>query len=698
MSSDEKAREFLQDNGIDVDQLDACPLGTPEEAVKQLDAMDGGDRLDSIGQLVAWLAGRGELELQRYRKPIVEAKLIGPGDWRALVSEAKKRRASEVRTAIRSDCPYTAENGCLYLATPDGGQMLLARFVPEVVAQVIRDDGAEITTLIKIRVTRPGGQSVEVEVPAERLPQARRWAAQAVGAHAVITPMSRDEAHVATAAQYLGDGQWSSQTTYAHTGWRSDIDGTWRFLTASGALGADGLDTSVSVDLGTDALNLYALADPDEVDAAVLAEAVRASVALLDVAPLTVTAPLLGAVYRAPLPLLPETSAYVVGPSGSLKSAASATALQHFGRGLDARNFPANWTFTGNALEAIAHQLANVLLIVDDYAPQSADDPRRLATAADRIFRGAANSAGRGRLRPDGTRRPERPPRAQIAATGEDVPPGESLRARLTVATVDAGAIDVAKLTEAQQRAAAGTYELAMAGYVRHLAGLLDTDTGYADRLRQQIAERRADLAKGTTGHARVPEATAGLLTGFREFLTFAVAAGAFTSDQAAAQMEKVKAALVQVAAEQSSYTRGMSVAEVYLRALAVALVSGAAHLADQTTGRQPDEPERWGWEPYPGTGETTYHPKGKCIGWLSSSGDVYLHPGVAYEVARDHAGRAAEPLATTKIVVHKRLKEGNHLASTDEKDERPTVVRRIAGKSLRVLHVRADRITGEGE
>lgn len=261
-----------------------------------------------------------------------------------------------------------------------------------------------------------------------------------------------------------------------------------------------------------------------------------------------------------------------------------------------------------------------------------------------------------------------------------------------------AGAIDVSKLTEAQQRAAAGTYELAMAGYVRHLAGLLDADAGYADQLREQIAERRADLAKGTAGHARVPEATAGLLTGFREFLTFAVAAGAFTSDQAAAQMDKVKAALVQVAAEQSSYTRGMSVAEVYLRALAVALVSGAAHLADQTTGRHPDEPERWGWEPYPGTGETTYHPKGKCIGWLSTSGDVYLHPGVAYEVARDHAGRAAEPLATTKIVVHKRLKEGNHLASVDDQADRPTVVRRIAGKSLRVLHVRADRITGEGE
>lgn len=696
MSSDEKAREFLQDNGIDVDQLDQCPFGTPEEVVAEFTDLEDDKRLDRIGELVAWLAGRGEIELQRYRKAIVDAKLLGAGDWRSLASEAKKQRVTQIRTAVRSDCPYTSENGCLYLATPDGGQMLLARFVPEVVAQVIRDDGAEITTLIKIRVTRPGGQSVEVEVPADRLPMARRWAAQAIGASAVITPMSRDEAHVATAAQYFGNDQWDSQTTYAHTGWRADIDGTWRFLTASGALGAAGLDTSVTVDLGTETLNMYALRDPSEVGAEALAAAVRASMALLDMAPLTITAPLLGAAYRAPLPLLPETSAYVVGPSGSLKSAASATVLQHFGRGLDARHFPANWNFTGNALESIANQLANVLLVIDDYAPQSADDPRRLATAADRIFRGAANSAGRGRLRPDGTRRPERPPKAQIAATGEDVPPGESLRARLTVTTVDAGAIDVTKLTEAQRRAANGVYELAMAGYVRHLAGLLDGDAEYADRLRAQIAESRAELGQASAGHARVPEATAGLLTGYREFLTYAVDVGAFTGDEATAQMDKVKTALLQVAAEQTAYAKGMAVAEIYLRALASALVSGAVHLADQETGREPGEPERWGWEPYPSGGyQSAYRAKGKCLGWLSAAGDVLLHPDVAYEVARDHAGRAAEPLATTKVTIHKRLKEGDHLASHSE-NGRPTVVRRIAGKNRRVLHVRVDRITGE--
>ncbi|MER6351238.1 hypothetical protein ABT186_05150 [Streptomyces sp. NPDC001634] len=680
------AEEIVKGEGVDVGE---CPLGTPEEAVKQLAELEGADRLDSIGKLVVWAAGRGELALQQYKNAVVEAGLIRPGDWRSLASEAKKQRVHDIKVAVRSECPYDDEDGLLYLNTPDGGRVLLARFVPEVVAQVIRDDGAEITTLIKIRVTRPGGQSVEVEVPAERLPQARRWAAQAIGASAVITPMSRDEAHVATAAQYLGNDKWDTQTTYAHTGWRSDIDGNWRFLTASGALGADGLDTAVTVDLGTDQLNMYALPDPTAVEVEVLVAAVRASVALLDVAPLNVTAPMLGAAYRAPLPLLPETSAFLVGTSGSLKSAMSATVQQHYGRRLDAKHFPANWTFTGNALESLANQLANVLLIIDDYAPQSADDPRRLAIAADRIFRGAANSAGRGRLRPDGTPRPARPPKAQLAATGEDVPPGESLRARLTITNADA--IDVVKLTEAQQRGAAGVYELAMAGYVRHLAAELDADAEYTDRLREQIAQRRAELARATGGHTRVPEAAASLLTGFRQFLTFAVSIGAFTADEASAQMEKVKAALLQVAADQAAYVKGMSVAEVYLRALRAALFGGGAHLADQETGREPADPEKWGWESHAGE----YRSKGKRIGWLSNTGDVLLHPDVAFEVARDHAGRSAEPLATTKVTIHKRLKEGGHLASTGE-DDRPAVRRRIVGRNTRVLHVHANRITGE--
>jgi hypothetical protein len=677
---------------------------TPEDLDDQLDrvlaeleALDGDARLRRVHDVISDLAfSATRAEACRWRDKIVGAGHIGRQDWREVYAEARQRverSRREARQQRAAEQLYIEDDGCLYLATEDGGRALLARFLARVVGEVTRDDGAERHMTVRIRVTLPTGHAAEVDVPAERLHQARRWAAQAVGASAVISPMSRDDAHVATAAQILGAGAWSTETVYSHTGWRV-LDGSRRFLSASGALGAAGLDTSVTVDLGSDRLNGYALPDPTQAGPAELQAAVLASLDLLKLAPHTVMVPMLAAAYRAPLPLLPETSVYAVGPTGSLKTALSAVVCQHFGRRLDAQRLPAEWKSTSNALEALAYQLAGVLMVIDDYAPQAAEDPRRLAAAADRVFRGSANASARSRLRPDGTMRPARPPRAQVLSTGEDVPPGESLRARLTIASVDAGAVDLAALTKAQRLAAAGVYELAMAGYVRWLAGRQDADPGYAAGLRQQIADRRAALA-GTAEHLRVPEAAAGLLVAWRQWLEYTVAEAAVPAAEAEQLMVEVTEAVRALAAEQATYARQMQVARIYLSSLASALAGGGAHLADQDSGREPPaDPNGYGWEPHETAQLLQWHPRGVCIGWVSRDGDVYLSPGPAYEVARAHAAKSAVPLATGKVTVHKRLHEGGHLATVDPPPNL-TVRRRIAGKLRRVLHVHADLITG---
>lgn len=671
----------------------------PPVLVKELADADPDERLARIHALIGWLATQDDLLRQRYRNAIVGAKLMGAQDWTSTLSSAKRRQYLKVRAEFRSlDCPYVQRDGCLYL-TEDGGDVLLARFVPMIVSEVTRDDGAEVTTLIRIRVTLPNGRVGDVDVPADQLAKARRWSAQAVGASAVISPMSRDEAHVATAAQYLGAGEWTSEVVFEHTGWRV-LDGRNRFLSASGALGADGLDAGVTVDLGTDRLNGYALADLAGVDDAELARAVRASLDLRHLAPMKLMVPLLAAAYRAPLPLLPETSVFVVGRSGSLKTAVSAVVAQHFGRRLDARNLPAEWKSTANSLEAMAHQLSNVLMVIDDYAPQASEDPRRLAAAADRIFRGSANSSGRGRMRADGTLRPMKPPRSQFLSTGEDVPPGESLRARLVI--VNAEAVDKAKLTEAQQAAMSGTYELAMSGYVRWLADRQDTDPGYVDDLRTQITDLRSQLLGN--GHLRAPEAAAGLLVGWHQFLKYAVSIGALTAEEAKTLVTDVFAAIRDTASDQSGYAVGMKVADVYLTALRAALTGGNAYLADQLTGAEPREsPRAWGWESYTSGEIEQWRPRGKtCIGWLSATGDVLLDPDAAYEVARDHANKAGAPFATTKVTTHKRLHEDRHLGSVttgpNEVTVSLTVGRRIFGKLRKVLHVKAERLDGSDE
>ena len=64
---------------------------------------------------------------------------------------------------------------------------------------------------------------------------------------------------------------------------------------------------------------------------------------------------------------------------------------------------------------------------------------QRYHKEADRLFRGQGNHAGRQRMRADGSLRPAKPPRGLILSTGEDVPRGQSLRARLLVLEVSPG-------------------------------------------------------------------------------------------------------------------------------------------------------------------------------------------------------------------------------------------------------------------
>ena len=180
--------------------------------------------------------------------------------------------------------------------------------------------------------------------------------------------------------------------------------------------------------------------------------------------------PILAAVYRAPLGTS-DFSVFLAGPTGVFKSEVAALAEQHFGSGMDARHLPANWASTGNALEAIAFAAKDSLLTVDDFAPSGTNsDVQRMNRDAERLFRAQGNNQGRNRLSADISLRPERFPRGLVLSTGEDVPRGHSIRARLAVVEISNGDMPADALTEFQRTAAEGEYASAMSGYLQYLA------------------------------------------------------------------------------------------------------------------------------------------------------------------------------------------------------------------------------------
>jgi hypothetical protein len=255
-------------------------------------------------------------------------------------------------------------------------------------------------------------------------------------------------------------------------------------------------------------LSRFAL--PDLVDGDAATEAIRASLALLDLAELRLMVPILAAVYRAVLGGC-DFGLHLAGPSGVFKSEAAALAQQHYGQELDARHLPGSWSSTANSLELAAFLAKDAVFVVDDFAPQGGTDSQRLHRDADRLFRGQGNQSGRQRMTARGDIRQAKPPRGLILSTGEDIPRGQSLRARLLILEISPGDIDPARLTECQRDAAAGLYAQAMACYLAWLAPKFGDLRG---SLKSKIAElRTAAAADGQ--HARTPGIVASLAVGF---------------------------------------------------------------------------------------------------------------------------------------------------------------------------------------
>src|SRR5438874_785271 len=83
------------------------------------------------------------------------------------------------------------------------------------------------------------------------------------------------------------------------------------------------------------------------------------------------------------------------------------------------------------------------------------------------LTRGQGNHAGRSRMTAGAEVRPGKPPRGLILFTGEDLPGGSSLWARLWTVEVAARSVHFARLSECQRDAAAGRYAESLAGFVR---------------------------------------------------------------------------------------------------------------------------------------------------------------------------------------------------------------------------------------
>jgi hypothetical protein len=610
------------------------------------------------------------------------------------------RTLAPLRQEFRREQPPIDAAGCYRVSagrivrdvlTKDGPvEVTLTNWSGRIVEQTVHDDGAERHLTFAVEGALADGTSLaRADVPAEQFAW-MRWPVETWGTRAVILAGASTADHVRVALQLLS-GDVPHRVVYGHTGWR-DVGGDWVYLHARGAIGGAGTVPGVAVALDG-ALGRFELPSPP--GGAELVNAVRASLGLLDLGPDRITVPVYAAVFRAALGEA-DFAGGLTGPTGAFKTEVAALAQQHYGRGMDARNMPASWSSTGNALEGLAFAAKDALLCVDDFAPTgSTADVQRMHREADRVLRAQGNRAGRARCRTDGTVRVQRAPRGLILSTGEDVPRGQSLRARLFVVELAKGDISPAKLTTAQRDAAAGLYAACMAGYLRWLAPRYSTIR--AGLRQEHAALREKALAEGNGQHARTPGIVADLALGVGHFLSFAVEAGAITIAERDALARRCWAALGEVAAAQAEHVQAAEPSGQFLRLFAGVVASGRGHLAGPG-GKAPDNPERWGWRcVMSGGGERAregWQPQGHGIGWVDGE-DVFLEPEAAYAAAQALAREQGDSLAVAARTLWKRMDEQGLLASRDDGRQRYTIRRRLRGHDRQeVLHFRADTLS----
>jgi len=593
-----------------------------------------------------------------------------------------------------------------YFVTPDGMiawrketregvvPQPLCNFTARVVAEEVLDDGAEQHTVFVIEGQLPGRRPLPPRrVPAERYP-AMSWVTEAWGTAPVIFAGQGKRDHLRAAIQMLS-GAVSRRTVYGHLGWRR-IGDRWAFLHAGGAIGPDGVLEGIEVDTGTDGFLAYQL--PGAPPTGDLQAAVRASLALLNLGPDTITAPVLGAVYRAPLaePSPVDFALHLTGPTGAFKTELAALAQAHFGHAFNGRRLPASWADTANMLEKKAFLAKDAVLVVDDFAPAGTTaDTQRLHREADRLFRAAGNRSGRARMRADGGSRPTYYPRGLIISTGEDVPSGQSLRARLLVLELTPGEIQTEILSAAQVDAANGLFAAAMAGYLRWLAPQID-------QLKETIPARQRglrDMLVQGAPHRRTPDVVASLILGWETFLRFAEEAGAVSRADAARMLTRVRAALTDSAEVQRAHQASEEPATRFLALLRAVISSGRAHVADADTGAQPEDPARWGWQLNVVGSENyereVWRPNGERLGWIRED-DLLLEPETAFAAAQKLARDQGTSILIKQRTLWKRLAEQGVLASRDSSRSTNTMRRTIEGKRRELLHLRPSALAAE--
>ena len=584
--------------------------------------------------------------------------------------------------------PYRiADGGLVRLKNTREGEIpqRLTNFTARVEEEIIKDDGAEIR-----RIYRLSGRTGQRELPSAEVPASRfgvmNWIPEHWGLSARIAAGQGTKDFVREAIELLSRDA-GTRYTYAHTGWRELPDKRRVFLHAGGAVRAEGVE--VALEPG---LERYSLPTLDEATREGLAEAVRWSLSFLELAPLRITAPLLGAAYLAPLSgiVVPDFTLWPWGSTGSFKSTLAALVLCHYGD-FSETTLPLSFESTANALERSLFLLKDVPAVVDDWRPAvSRGDASEMDRKAQRLLRAAGNRQGRGRMTSDITLRHSYSPRGLVIATAEALPEGpafESAAARALSINLSREDVNLEKLSELQQHKTA--LGRAMAGYIGWIAPRYE-------ELSRRLPTSRDGLRNGLRpalvgSHPRTPDTAAAIVTGLQTLWAYALSTGALKQEAADEFLSRASAGVVEAAKAHTEATKGGDPATRFVEILRSLFDASRVYAKDRETGTHPEDWATLGWEKRETQHGVDIVPERSAtfIGWVDES-YLYLDKDAAYAAIAGFAQRGGIPFGIKPRLLWEALKRADKsLANQGRTDS----VARVESKPRRVVQVSREAI-----
>jgi DNA primase len=564
----------------------------------------------AVRTLFAALAGLDVYDVARMRERVSKALKIKRSTFDGLLKAARQ----EAGLADDGKPRYVTTGGrlCHRFYDSHGNEVYnpLSNFTAQIAAEIVEDDGDTQERVFRIHGKLADGTFLPpVDVNATEF-SSMGWVLALWGARAVVEAGGSTRDHLRAAIQATSRDV-ESRFVYAHLGWRS-INQEQVYLSGSGAVGRDGVEVRLPPDL----MRYRLPQQPENVD-----EALRKSFQFLEVGDYAVTVPLLAAMFLSPLSTIipPSFTLWVYGTTGSLKSTITALAFCHYGK-FSYNTPPASWTGTANALERKTFLVKDAPLWIDDYTTQSTfSGMNELKAKVDRLLRDWGNRSGRSRMQANMKLRQTFAPQGLIISTAEQLPPGQSIQARLFQVEVHPDMVTRgadSPLTLAQTEHAQ-CYAHSMAGYVLWLAEQYDT-------LKQDLPERLLDYteaARARGAHLRMPNNVATLFLGWEMFLNYAQHVGALEVDYDDLR-ELGWSVLVALGDAQQVTAQEEKPVDMYISALSELIAQGSVYLRHR---EYPEIEEK--------TLPTGQHKAvgAEFLGWHDDQ-YLYLIPGVTFK------------------------------------------------------------------